>query len=308
MNRRDMIYDLSTIWASVKEIFPYFDRLPFDWDAQYLAYLDKLLALSADDEGGFHQLLTQFMASLNDGHTEYYPPQAYRTVKPSYPLEPPSHSWQEGVLTIKLNEFLSDHSPYVRGLLEEHPDARLVRLDIRDNRGGTTAFSARVAELFISGAFHGCQKWTQLRKANEVATASQTVLSSQESLQKYIDAGLMTEDEFEESRLILGHLKYEHYKDCYGADGHTALYQGPLDILISRRTYSAAEDFTAMFKSNRRGTIIGEPTGGSTGTPYFFKLRCGGSGRIVSVGYRLLDGTEFIGRGIQPDVFDGANT
>lgn len=61
-----------------------------------------------------------------------------------------------------------------------------------------------------------------------------------------------------------------------------------------------------MFKSNRRGTLIGESTGGSTGTPYLFKLRCGGSGRIVSVGYRLLDGTEFIGRGIQPNVFGGA--
>lgn len=80
MNRRDMICDLSTIWTSVKEIFPYFDRLPFDWDEQYLAYLDKVLALSTDDEKGFHELLFQFMASLNDGHTEYYPPP--RTLPP----------------------------------------------------------------------------------------------------------------------------------------------------------------------------------------------------------------------------------
>ena len=168
---------------------------------------------------------------------------------------------------------------------------------------GTTYFSAKVAELFISGVFHGCQKWTQLRKAVDVAVASQTATDNREQLQKYIDAGLMTEQDFDDAKETLRHLKYERYEDTYGAADHSALYQGPLELLISRRTYSAAEDFTAMFKSNRRGTLIGEPTGGSSGTPYLFKLRCGGGGRIVSVGYRLLDGTEFIGRGIRPDVF-----
>ena len=31
-------------------------------------------------------------------------------------------------------------------------------------------------------------------------------------------------------------------------------------------------------------------------------LRCGGRAQVVSVGYRLLDGTEFIGKGIMPDI------
>ena len=59
-----------------------------------------------------------------------------------------------------------------------------------------------------------------------------------------------------------------------------------------------------MFKSNHRATIIGEASGGSTGTPYMIKLRCGGHAQVVSVGYRLLDGTEFIGKGIEPDVYE----
>ena len=75
-----------------------------------------------------------------------------------------------------------------------------------------------------------------------------------------------------------------------------------MELLISRNTVSAAEDFTAMFKSNHRATLIGEPTFGSTGTPYMIKLRCGGRAQVVSVGYRLLDGTEFIGKGIDPDI------
>jgi len=41
---------------------------------------------------------------------------------------------------------------------------------------------------------------------------------------------------------------------------------------------------------------------GSTGTPCTSSLRCGGRAQVVSVGYRLLDGTEFIGNGIMPDI------
>ena len=39
----------------------------------------------------------------------------------------------------------------------------------------------------------------------------------------------------------------------------------------------------------------------TTGTPLLQRLRCGGSMCVCSVAYRLLDGTEFIGRGIAPD-------
>jgi C-terminal processing protease CtpA/Prc len=96
--------------------------------------------------------------------------------------------------------------------------------------------------------------------------------------------------------------KYETYTSSHGVENQCAIYEGPLQILISRNTMSAAEDFTAMFKGNKRGTLIGEPTYGSTGTPCMISLRCGGRAQVVSVGYRLLDGTEFIGKGIMPDV------
>jgi C-terminal processing protease CtpA/Prc len=57
-----------------------------------------------------------------------------------------------------------------------------------------------------------------------------------------------------------------------------------------------------MFKSAKRGVVMGEPTYGSTGTPCTIPLRCGGRAQVVSVGYRLMDGTEFIGKGIMPDI------
>lgn len=301
MDRADMIYDLSTIWASVKEVFPYFSRLTFDWDDLYHSYLDKIL--SVRDEGEFHRLLSAFMDSLGDGHTKYIPPDAFRQEGAFVYPDAPSYTRREDILTIKLNEFFSDHSSFVKGALEANPDVSLVVLDIRDNIGGNTFYAANVAQLFISGVFHGCRKWTQIRKAIDIASASQIVGFGEERLQGYIKDGLLTQEEITDAEQEIRHTKYEVYTDLYGSEDRSAVYEGPLQLWISRRTVSAAEDLTAMFKSSHRATLVGEPTFGSTGTPCILRLRCGGRAQVVSVGYRLLDGTEFIGKGIMPDIF-----
>jgi carboxyl-terminal processing protease len=80
------------------------------------------------------------------------------------------------------------------------------------------------------------------------------------------------------------------------------LYNKPVVILTSGATYSAAEDFTATFKSMKRGIVIGEPSGGSTGQPVFFALPGGGIGYVCSKRDYFSDGTEFVGVGIQPEL------
>jgi C-terminal processing protease CtpA/Prc len=52
----------------------------------------------------------------------------------------------------------------------------------------------------------------------------------------------------------------------------------------------------------KRGTIIGEPTGGSTGQPLIFDLPGGGYARVCSKHDRYPDGKEFVGVGVQPNV------
>lgn len=303
MNRADMIFDLSSIWSTVKEVFPYFDRLDVDWDEQYRAYLEKILQVS--DEVDFHQCLTAYMESLKDGHTKYIPPAKYRKEKPFVRPEGPSFTMEEGILTIRINEFMRNHAPYVRTLLETIPNISLVRLDIRNNIGGNTFHAAKVAELFISGVFQSCQKWTQVRNAVATAGASQIVCEIEEDIQKCISEGMLTKEAVAEAKRIMCRTKYETYISSHGVENQKAIYEGPLQILISRNTMSAAEDFTAMFRGNKRGTLIGEPTYGSTGTPCMIPLRCGGRAQVVSVGYRLLDGTEFIRKGIMPDIVIG---
>lgn len=79
-------------------------------------------------------------------------------------------------------------------------------------------------------------------------------------------------------------------------------YTGPVAVLTSARTFSAAEDFAVAFDAMARGVIVGEATGGSTGQPLAFALPGGGSARVCTKRDRYPDGTEFVGVGVLPDL------
>lgn len=79
-------------------------------------------------------------------------------------------------------------------------------------------------------------------------------------------------------------------------------YPGSLAILIGPMTASAAEDFLVGLDSAGRGTLIGQPTNGSTGQPLAVPLPGGGVVRICTRRCLYPDGREFVGRGIPPHV------
>jgi C-terminal processing protease CtpA/Prc len=80
------------------------------------------------------------------------------------------------------------------------------------------------------------------------------------------------------------------------------LYTKPVVVLTSGQTFSAAEDFCVAFDAMNRGKIIGEPTGGSTGQPLSFSLPGGIMARVCTKRDAYPDGTDWIGKGIQPDI------
>lgn len=79
-------------------------------------------------------------------------------------------------------------------------------------------------------------------------------------------------------------------------------FGGKVVLLTSPRTFSAGEDLAVAFKQAKRGLIVGEPTGGSTGQPLSFDLPGGGTARICTKHDSFADGTEFVGVGVQPDI------
>ncbi len=79
-------------------------------------------------------------------------------------------------------------------------------------------------------------------------------------------------------------------------------FGGSVVVLTGPRTFSAAEDFAVACKTSKRVTLLGEATGGSTGQPLSLELPGGGFARICAKRDRYPDGTEFVGRGVVPDV------
>ncbi|MGZ3183408.1 MAG: S41 family peptidase [Telluria sp.] len=79
-------------------------------------------------------------------------------------------------------------------------------------------------------------------------------------------------------------------------------FAGKVVVLTGPMTYSAAEDFAVAFDEMKRGVIIGEATGGSTGQPLFFKLPGGGQARVCTKKDTYADGKPFVGVGVQPQV------
>lgn len=78
-------------------------------------------------------------------------------------------------------------------------------------------------------------------------------------------------------------------------------YSGPIYVLTGASTCSAAEDFLIPLRTQRRATLVGEATCGSSGQPLSFAI-FGADVRICTKWDRFPDGTEFVGLGIIPDV------
>lgn len=203
------------------------------------------------------------------------------------------------VLTITIPDFLHPYAVQIRETLETVKPAKVI-LDVRRNIGGMTQMAADVAQLFLPGTFSGSQKWTREHSGVALASASQVLRMGPKALEELAQTPSGRE-ELGQAREVAGLAAFKTYQDSWGTVDTPAVFTGPLVLLTSRETVSAAEDFVSFFRSNRRATLIGEPTCGTSGTPLLASLSCG-TLRVCSVGYRLLDGTQWLGQGIQPDV------
>lgn len=118
-------------------------------------------------------------------------------------------------------------------------------------------------------------------------------------------------------RFFSSHAETRDYKPTYRAWGRVQTnfefepyaiqpdnlhqFSGKVVVLTSASTYSAAEDFAVAFDTMKRGKMIGEPTGGSTGQPLMISLPGGGIARICTKKDTYADGKPFVGVGVQPD-------
>jgi carboxyl-terminal processing protease len=80
-------------------------------------------------------------------------------------------------------------------------------------------------------------------------------------------------------------------------------WSGKMALLIDGGSASACEDFVLRFKDGERGLVLGEPSFGSTGQPYFVNFpEFGMSFRVSTKREYFPDGRQFEGVGVTPDI------
>lgn len=151
---------------------------------------------------------------------------------------------------------------------------RALIIDIRDNHGGNSGNGDHIACHFITDSLRG-GAW-----------------ESREYIPAYASWGYKERTYREE-----GHL--------FKVDPSDPLprYTHPVALLVGRGTFSAAEDFTALMRATGHCTLVGEPTGGSTGNGVRVDVIPGVCfAKICSKHDYAPDGTDFVGHGFTPDI------
>lgn len=196
---------------------------------------------------------------------------------------------------ISLNSFADEKldSLFLRKLPELHKAKKLI-IDLRYNGGGNTSIGRNIFRYFTRDTLlYGSRSQSRLH------------IPTHKAWGKFMTAN----DTINNSRARQWYLSYrdEVYHDFPYLPDTVRLNSEriivPTVLLIGHNTASAAEDFLIYADNQEHMIKIGEPSFGSTGQPILFDMPGGGIARICTKKDTYPDGTEFIGVGVQPDIF-----
>ncbi len=274
----EKVAGLSLFWAQARSSFVHFDHVPdLAWDQVYMDYLTKVIA--APTTRDYYRVMMQLAPLLQDGHTNIYPPE---TLAGELYSRPPLRTvlLEDKVLVERIG------NPSLQGRLRVGEE--VVAID------GEPAlqYGRQHVEPFVSAS-------TPQDRA--LRTYSYQLLTG--AAGKPVTLRVRAEDGVERAHggPAIGWTPVGSADETYQAK-HEAVFAGPVAVLTGPQTFSAAEDFTVAFNLMKRGIVVGEATGGSTGQPLFFDLPGGGKARICVKRDVYPDGSAFVGKGVMPDV------
>jgi carboxyl-terminal processing protease len=173
-------------------------------------------------------------------------------------------------------------------VLPELYDAKGVIIDLRNNTGGNTKNGTDILQHFTSDTLWGSTWKTPVNIAAYRAWGKHDVDRGQES---------------ERAMHYRGDAWFEGDEWFVVPDSGRKI-EAPVVVLFGRNTGSAAEDFLIFADKINHFLYVGEPTNASTGQPLFIEgLPGGGTARICTKRDTYPDGRDFVGYGIQPDVY-----
>ncbi len=202
---------------------------------------------------------------------------------------------------IALNSFSnSEINKLFTEKLPEIKKAKKLIIDLRFNGGGSTGIGTKILQYFtpdkkLYGSAYQSRLHIPSFKAWGKWTKPKDTVNSSEDDKKWSKQALLSyQDNY------FHKFPYHPTEITLSTKKRIVI---PTVLLIGNNTASAAEDFLIAADNQKHMTKIGEPTFGSTGQPMLFDLPGGGSARVCTKKDTYPDGREFVGLGIQPDIF-----
>lgn len=197
-------------------------------------------------------------------------------------------SWQkDSIALININSFYPEE-PAINGIIdaiEQTKNAKAIIFDLRQNGGGSTEVAWVLQKYLTSGDYFLNYGW-ETRISDGVKKANGNWIKEYEDF--YLDKAV----------------RYE-MPDTVLVEDTINKIKVPVAILIGRYTFSAAEDFLVnLYETPDRPVLIGEETGGSTGSPLVISgLPGDGYARICTrrICYPF-SRNRFVNKGVKPDI------
>lgn len=207
----------------------------------------------------------------------------------------------DNIAIIKVDSFSNNDLPKeIYSNFEMLQKAKGFVIDIRNNGGGNSDNATALAALFIGEKF-----LTDVMKYPAYYgpfKAWSTQGSFGEKTWEDVKEEKGNSKWWEKVYKVHKHEYFEYTTSTANISNLPGKLEGPLVILCSERTASAAENFILYMKHHTNAIIIGNKTYGSTGLPLPIKLESGGEFRVCTQHCYELNEDEFINKGIRPNI------
>jgi C-terminal processing protease CtpA/Prc len=177
--------------------------------------------------------------------------------------------------------------------LPELYKAKGLIIDLRKNGGGSTNIGTEILQyLMADSVMSGSRSFTRQH------------LAAFKAWGKYVKPADTLFNPWNKKAWYYNHDKMMYAFDYSPDTIHLSARRlvVPTAILVGHGTASAAEDFLIAADNQHHMTRIGDRSFGSTGQPFLFDLPGGGGARVCTKKDTWLDGREFVGFGVAPQI------
>lgn len=283
--------NFEALWQEYDRLYGLFVVKQIDWDKLYRTYRPRVTSQTTDEE--LYQVMTELLDHLDDNHIYLRPPketglplydggilgrepqedyQAEVTLQYLQKVKRQGKAFTYGWLTtdigyLHIHDFDSyNYNAYpavLDKILGELRNAKALVVDVRDNYGGEDRVAQYIANRFASR--RSLAFTSRLRNGSS-----------------HTDFGPAI----------------EFYTEPKGAFQYTK----PVVLLTRRLTFSAGETFVLAMRQNTNVTVAGDTTGGALSDAVKRELPNGWLYRVSIADVRALDGRNYEGIGLAPDV------